>query len=85
VTERLPEPLPSRAPVIPPSRHKLAAMASFELQQRRRELEACRRGISDTAPIQIELAGLLAELDAEAEDRRELARAGRTGRFPHVG
>lgn len=64
--------------VIPPSRHKLSAMTTAELAQRKRELEHCCKGISSTAPIQRELRHLLDEIAAEEADRASIAKAGPT-------
>ncbi len=69
--------------VIPPSKHRLSAMTSGELLQRRRELEHARKGISDAAPIQAELARLLDEISAEEAERASIAQA--TPRYPRVG
>ena len=62
------------APVEPP-KHPLHALATYELRDRRRELEHAIKGIAPDAPVQADLRRQLDAVIAEQEDRAKLARA----------
>lgn len=56
------------APVKPPS-HPLHALTTYELKDRRRELERAIKGIAPDAPVQADLRRALHAVIAEQQDR----------------
>jgi hypothetical protein len=65
-------------PFLPPPKRPLREYTTSELAARRRELEHAVTAPAD-APIRDELAKLLADVEAEEESRREIAKAGPSG------
>jgi hypothetical protein len=58
-----------------PPKHPLYALTTYELTNRRRELEHAIRGISPGAPVEAALRRALNAVLAEQEDRARLAHA----------
>ena len=56
-------------------KHPLHALTTYELRDRRRELERAIKGIAPDAPVQADLRRQLDAVLAEQEDRARLARA----------
>jgi hypothetical protein len=68
--------MPPTDPVtVEPPKHPLYALTTYELRDRRRELERAIQGISPGAPVQADLRRALDAVLAEQEDRARLARA----------
>jgi hypothetical protein len=61
------------APVGPP-KHPLHALTTYELRDRRRELEHAIKGIAPEAPVQAHLRRQLEAVLAEQDDRARLVR-----------
>lgn len=68
----------SPASFLPAPKRPLGEYTTSELNQRRRELEHAVKALAG-APIRAELQKLLADVEAEEESRREIAKAGPTG------
>jgi hypothetical protein len=69
-------PMPPTDPVtIEAPRHPLPALTTYELRDRRRQLEQAIRGISADAPVQADLRRALDAVLAEQQDRARLAGA----------
>jgi hypothetical protein len=64
------EPLAASQP-----KHPLPALTTYELRDRRRELEQAMKGIASDAPVQADLRRQLDAVIAEQEDRARIARA----------
>jgi hypothetical protein len=60
---------------VEPLKHPLHALTTYELTDRRRELERAIKAISPDAPIQADLRRQLDAVIAEQEDRTRLADA----------
>jgi hypothetical protein len=60
---------------VKPAKHPLHALTTYELKDRRRDLERAIKGISPDAPIQADLRRQLEAVMAEQEDRQRLADA----------
>jgi hypothetical protein len=60
---------------IEPLKHPLHALTTYELRDRRRELERAIKGIAPGAPIQAALRRALDAVIAEQEERARLADA----------
>jgi hypothetical protein len=56
--------------------HPTHALTTYELRNRRRELEHAIQGISPDAPVQADLRAKLGEVLAEQEQRAKLASNG---------
>ena len=56
--------------------HPTHALTTYELRNRRRELEHAIKGISPDAPVQADLRAKLGEVLAEQEQRAKLASNG---------
>lgn len=65
-----PEPATAEQP-----KHPLSAMTSYELSQRRRELERAIKGIPADAPVQSDLRTWLDDVLAEQEERERIRQA----------
>jgi hypothetical protein len=63
---------------LPPPKRPLGEYTTSELAARRRELEHAVKALTG-APIRAELQKLLADVEAEEESRREIAKAGPSG------
>lgn len=55
--------------------HPLPALTTYELRDRRRELERAIQGIAPDAPVQADLRHQLDAVLAEQDDRTRIARA----------
>ena len=66
---------PDPAPV-PPPRHPLPALTTFELRNYRRELEHALAALPERGPVRALLQGNLAGVLAEQESRLKIAEAG---------
>ena len=60
---------------VGPPKHPLYALTTYELKDRRRELERSIEGIAVDAPIQADVRRALDAVMAEQEDRARSARA----------
>jgi len=60
---------------VGPPKHPLYALTTYELRDRRRELERAIKGIAADATIQADLRRALDAVIAEQEDRARSARA----------
>jgi len=60
---------------IEPLKHPLGALTTYELTNRRRELEHAIKGIPTDAPVQAVLRRELDVVIAEQEDRKRIADA----------
>jgi hypothetical protein len=60
---------------VGPPKHPLYALTTYELKDRRRELERAIKGIAADAPIQADVRRALDAVIAEQEDRAGSARA----------
>jgi len=60
--------------VVGPPKHPLYALTTYELKDRRRELERAIKGIAADAPIQADVRRALDAVIAEQEDRARSAR-----------
>jgi hypothetical protein len=67
--------MPAEPVSVEPLKHPLHALTTYELKDRRRELERAIKGISPDAPVQAVLRGHLDAAIAEQEDRARLAGA----------
>ncbi len=64
------EPMP-----VDPPKHPLHALTTYELRDRRRELERAIKGIAPDAPVQADLRRQLDAVLTEQEERTRVARA----------
>ena len=60
---------------VEPPKHPLDQLTTYELRDRRRQLESAVKGISPDAPIQAELRRKLDAVIAEQDDRARQAGA----------
>jgi len=67
--------MPPEPAAVSPPRHPLYALTTYELRDRRRELERAIKGIAADAPIQADVRRALDAVIAEQEDRARSARA----------
>lgn len=67
--------MPTDQVTVEPPKHPLGALTTYELRDRRRELEHAIKGISPDAPVQADLRRALDAVLAEHEERARLARA----------
>ena len=68
--------MPPTEPVtVKPPKHPLHAMTTYQLRDRRRELEHAIKGIAADAPVQADLCRQLDAVLAEHEERARLAHA----------
>ena len=67
--------MPAESVTVEPLKHPLYALTTYELKDRRRELERAIRGIAPGAPVQAALRRQLDAVIAEQEDRARLADA----------
>ena len=67
--------MPPEPAAVKPPRHPLYALTTYELKDRRRELERAIKGIAADAPIQADVRRALDAVIAEQEDRARSARA----------
>ena len=67
--------MPAEPAAVNPPRHPLYALTTYELKDRRRELERAIKGIAADAPIQADVRRALDAVIAEQEDRARPARA----------
>ncbi len=67
--------MPTEPVTVEPPKHPLHALTTYELRNRRRELERAIKGISPDAPVQADLRRQLDAVIAEQEDRMRLAGA----------
>jgi hypothetical protein len=67
--------MPTEPVTVEPRKHPLHALTTYELKDRRRELEHAIKRISADAPIQTDLRRQLDAVIAEQEDRARLADA----------
>ena len=65
--------MPTDPLAVEPPKHPLHALTTYELKDRRRELEHAIKGISPDAPVQAHLRRQLDAVLAEQEDRARLA------------
>ena len=68
-------PMPAEPAAVNPPKHPLYALTTYELKDRRRELERAIKGIAADAPIRADLRCALDAVVAEQEDRARSARA----------
>ena len=61
--------MPTEPAIVKSPKHPLHAFTTYELKDRRRELERAINGISPDAPIQADLRRQLDAVIAEQEDR----------------
>jgi hypothetical protein len=61
--------MPAEPVTVQPPKHPLHALTTYELKDRRRELERAIKGIAPGAPIQADLRRALDAVIAEQEDR----------------
>jgi hypothetical protein len=66
--------MPPEPAAVSPPRHPLYALTTYELRDRRRELERAIKGIAADATIQADLRRALDAVIAEQEDRARSAR-----------
>jgi hypothetical protein len=67
--------VPAESVSIEPLKHPLPALTTYELRDRRRELEHAIEGIAPDAPVQAALHRALDAVIAEQEDRARSADA----------
>jgi hypothetical protein len=67
--------MPAEPAAVNPPKHPLYALTTYELKDRRRELERAIKGIAADAPIQADVRRALDAVIAEQEDRARSARA----------
>lgn len=67
--------MPAEPAAVGPSKHPLYALTTYELKDRRRELERAIKGIAADAPIQADVRRALDAVITEQEDRARSARA----------
>ena len=67
--------MPAEPAAVNPPKHPLYALTTYELKDRRRELEHAVKGIAADATIQADLRRALDAVIAEQEDRARSARA----------
>jgi hypothetical protein len=67
--------MPAEPAAVGPPEHPLYALTTYELKDRRRELERAIKGIAVDAPIQADVRRALDAVIAEQEDRARSARA----------
>jgi hypothetical protein len=67
--------MPAEPAAVGPPRHPLYALTTYELKDRRRELERAIKAIAADAPIQADVRRALDAVIAEQEDRARSARA----------
>jgi hypothetical protein len=67
--------MPAQPAAVGPPKHPLYALTTYELKDRRRELERAIKGIAADATIQADLRRALDAVIAEQEDRARSARA----------
>lgn len=67
--------MPSDQVTVQPPKHPLPALTTYELRDRRRELERAIKGIPSGAPVQADLHRQLEAVLAEQDDRARLANA----------
>lgn len=67
--------MPAEPVTVEPLKHPLHALTTYELKDRRRELEHAITGIAPGAPVQAALRRALDAVIAEQEDRVRLADA----------
>jgi hypothetical protein len=67
--------MPAEPAAVKPPRHPLYALTTYELRDRRRELERAIKGLAADAPIQADVRRALDAVIAEQEDRARSARA----------
>jgi hypothetical protein len=67
--------MPAEPAAVGPPKHPLYALTTYELKDRRRELERAIKGIAADAPIQADVRRALDAVIAEQEDRAGSARA----------
>jgi hypothetical protein len=67
--------MPAEPAAVGPPKHPLYALTTYELKDRRRELERAIKGIAADAPIQADLRRALDAVITEQEDRARSARA----------
>ena len=67
--------MPAEPAAVGPPKHPLYALTTYELKDRRRELERAIKGIAADAPIQADVRRALDAVIAEQEDRERLARS----------
>ena len=67
--------MPAEPAAVGPPKHPLYALTTYELKDRRRELERAIKGIAADAPIQADMRRALDAVIAEQEDRARSARA----------
>jgi len=65
----------STEPVTTEPKFRPSAWTTYELNNRRRELEVAIKGISPDAPVQAELRRKLAEIVAEQDERQRIRHA----------
>ena len=66
--------MPTQPVAVGPPKHPLYALTTYELKDRRRELERAIKGIAADATIQADLRRALDAVIAEQEDRARSAR-----------
>jgi len=67
--------MPTEPVTVEPPKYPLSALTTYELRDRRRELEGAITGIAPDAPVQADLRLQLDAVLAEQEDRARIARA----------
>ena len=67
--------MPAEPAAVGPPKHPLYALTTYELKDRRRELERAIKGVAADAPIQADVRRALDAVIAEQEDRARSARA----------
>jgi hypothetical protein len=67
--------MPTDQVSVQPPKHPLHALTTYELKDRRRELEHAIKGIAPDAPIQADLRHQLDAVIAEQDDRARIADA----------
>lgn len=67
--------MPAEPATVEPPKHPLYALTTYELKDRRRELERAIKGIAADAPTQADLRRAIDAVIAEQEDRARSARA----------
>ncbi len=67
--------MPAEPAAVGPPKHPLYALTTYELKDRRRELERAIKGIAADAPIQADVRRALDAVITEQEDRARSARA----------
>lgn len=67
--------MPAESVTVEPLKHPLHALTTYELKDRRRELERAIKGIAPDTPVQAALRRALDAVIAEQEDRARIADA----------